>query len=738
MKHLITLTAALLISVASFGQNYPLVTFEQIQTPVDLAACNDTSVMLGDTVRVRAHVVTDGGLSEVASGSVQGGNRPFVFFIDTAANGVTDSLNSMEVMGIYFDSNQNALLPVPGFTGLFQGDKVELTGVVEQFSGNTQFTTLDANSVQLLQSADLAASAFVPQVVPVSDLNDNQRVNQVSTGEYWENSYCELQNVTVVSVNPFSGNRVSFDVEDANGNRINVSDRFLAQKLPSFQLTNPNTPASGTTGSFVAPTVGTVYSSIRGMVRHSANGCTGGSGRGYEINPFDTSHYQVAASAPVITNVLSLPLTPTSNDSVTISANATDNDGTITSVDIYWSADPSVPTSMFSSFPMVDLGNGQYEYQIPNQTDGTLVRYYIEATDNDGSSTLAPVSGAGVTNPNFNHYVVRNDGQRIFDLQFSGDGNGGSAFEGQTVTVRGFVTAARQGCDLEYVYLQDPRDSLYSGIALIPNQDLNGVFRDQELEVTGTVQETFGVTYLSVSNVVGLPNTQSIAPTVVDINDPNLDLEAYEGMLISYQDPSGGQIEVSTADIGFGEYGLTSIGGSEERRVLAGRQDGTRANSSLYVSLVADTAYNTQNGNMMVPPVATQQGMTMDAMNGILWYSFGTFKIVPRNNFDIVNLSVSLDTAGCSVPTNVSVEEFSTAQISVYPNPANSVLNIDFAQSGSAKAELFNLSGQVVATEALFNGINQINLNGLPEGLYLLRVSAEGESTLETFKILVK
>ena len=34
----------------------------------------------------------------------------------------------------------------------------------------------------------------------------------------------------VVGVSIFSGNRVSFDVSDVNGNLINVSDRFIAQK----------------------------------------------------------------------------------------------------------------------------------------------------------------------------------------------------------------------------------------------------------------------------------------------------------------------------------------------------------------------------------------------------------------------------------------------------------------------------------------------------------------------------
>ena len=70
-------------------------------------------------------------------------------------------------------------------------------------------------------------------------------INQVETGEQWEGVYIEITDVTVVSVNNFVAGgveRVSFNVADANGNVLVVSDRFLAQRGPT------NNPP----GSFVA------------------------------------------------------------------------------------------------------------------------------------------------------------------------------------------------------------------------------------------------------------------------------------------------------------------------------------------------------------------------------------------------------------------------------------------------------------------------------------------------------
>jgi hypothetical protein len=732
MRRILTLCAAVMMSALLHGQSIPLVSIQQINTPIDLAACNDTSSFLGDTVRFRAHVVTDGGLSEVASSSVQGGNRPFIYVVDTAQNGIIDSLGGMEIMGVYVDGSGNSQ-PIPGFTALFQGDKVEVTGIVQQFDGNTQFTTLDVNSVTLLTSGDLLPSAFVPKSLTAADLNDNQRVNNITSGEYWQNGFVELSNVTVVQVIPFSGSRVSFNVADAAGNVVNVSDRFLAQRTPSHTTVNPNSPSATGNGAFIAPSVGTFYTSLKGIVRHSANGCTGGTGRGYEINPFDSSHYAVGASAPSISNVFSFPVIPSSSDSVLISADIADADGSIDTVQLYWSANGSMASGSFGAVNINLVSGSTYEYKIPANPDGTLVRYWIRAVDNDGSAVTFPVSPASAVNPFFNHYTVRDNGLRIFDIQYSGNGTGGSVFEGQTVTVRGYITSARRDCDLEYVYMQDPNDTIFAGIALIPNQDLDNVYRDQEVLITGTVQETFGVTYLNVDNYVGLSGSQKIMPTPIDPSDDNLNKEMYEGMLVSYQNPTGGKVFVSNADAGFAEYTLAtdaSFGASQSSRVLTGRQAGTSATSSLYVSLISDSTWVTNGGNLMVPAIITTATMDMDAMHGILWFSFGNYKLLPRNNFDIINLSTPVDTMGCNVPTNVSVQEVANADIAIYPNPAAAAFAIE-SQQAELSYTLLDLNGRVILRSTKASLKHQVNVTELPAGVYVL-TTTETKSGLST------
>ena len=131
--------------------------------------------------------------------------------------------------------------------------------MVGEYNGSNQLSLADANSFSIVSTT---TDPVVSDTITVGDLNDAQFVNNVTTGEQYEGSFVTLTDVTVTQVIPFSGNRVSFNIVDGNGNAMNVSDRFLAQKLSSWTTVNPNSPQ--TQGSFVPPVPGTFYNSISG------------------------------------------------------------------------------------------------------------------------------------------------------------------------------------------------------------------------------------------------------------------------------------------------------------------------------------------------------------------------------------------------------------------------------------------------------------------------------------------
>jgi len=89
---------------------------------------------------------------------------------------------------------------------------------------------------------------------------------------------------------------------------------------------------------------------------------------------------------PSITEVQHSPIIPKPGESVKVSALVKDIDG-ISSVQAFYRVDG---TASFSSMAMQETGGGTYTAQLPSQANGTLVAFYIQATDGLGASNTFP------------------------------------------------------------------------------------------------------------------------------------------------------------------------------------------------------------------------------------------------------------------------------------------------------------------------------------------------------------
>jgi hypothetical protein len=80
-----------------------------------------------------------------------------------------------------------------------------------------------------------------------------------------------------------------------------------------------------------------------------------------------------------------------------------------------------------------------------------------------------------------------------------------------------------------------------------------------------------------------------------------------------------------------------------------------------------------------------------------------------------------------------SVNEFDTTSFSVYPNPTTSIVNIDDSNFSLRKVEVFNIIGKKIMTTTN----NKINMDGLVNGVYLLKVQAQ-DGNFATKRIIKK
>jgi hypothetical protein len=715
MRKLLSFFALLLACNLAALAQYPLVTVQNIQTVPGgtLAACRDSSTIEGDTVRIHAVVTTDPdsaafttlsrGQMWVRSGFGQFSGLDIIQFVDPNITG----MSSLEV-----------------------GDSVELTGVVTEFGpGETELILLDNSQINILS----AGANVMPSLASVGDMNDATQANILPTGETWEGQYIEIQNVTVVSVDPFSGGtRVSFVVQDGSGNRMNVTDKFIAQRLPSGTVP----------GTFVAPNPGDTYTYIRGIITHSPNGCMGSNGRGYELSPTKRSDYGLASAAPSIISVTRNLVTPTAIQPIVVTANIADNSQNVASANLYYAVGVGNTSYIPAAMTLATGTNqsGTWTASIPAQADGSFVKYYVCATDNNSNQSCNRSVPSGA-DPFF--YTVRDNGTTIYDVQFvpTSFANANSGYDDLTVTVEGVVTGSAEANNLGFVFIQQENELAWAGIMVTDNPSLATLTVGQKVRVTGTANESFNFTRIEQVSSVQVLGTGTITP--VALSPTNFTVyghatnEPYEGMLVELKNstPAGCVYVVDKnpdAPSNFGEYriGTDAFNPTDGCRVLAGRVTNSTF-SSLNVSYVNDAQWATVDGIMSVAPIVVNDGDPFGSFTGIIAYTFGDMKLLPRNNSDIDF------TAGCGL----SVEDQANGSVTLYPNPVGASFRIAYQLDelvNGGNASVIDLMGRVVKTIS-FDGAQGellVDAKDLADGQYVLKVTTDSGAVVEVVKFV--
>ncbi len=79
---------------------------------------------------------------------------------------------------------------------------------------------------------------------------------------------------------------------------------------------------------------------------------------------------------------------------------------------------------------------------------------------------------------------------------------------------------------------------------------------------------------------------------------------------------------------------------------------------------------------------------------------------------------------GVLVQAALNTNGFDLTKFKFYPNPVHDVLNIDYAQNIS-KVEVYNAVGQLVSVRSQSGTSTKVNMSGLSDGVYLIKLSSE-------------
>ncbi len=337
--------------------------------------------------------------------------------------------------------------------------------------------------------------------------------------------------------------------------------------------------------------------------------------------------------------------------------------------------------------------------------EGVLVRVMdVECTEqnsgfgmweiNDGSGaakvhglmyTFAPTLGAeyniiGVVNYSFDEFRIcpRNMSDidvlnsnvnpvSIYDIQFTTDVSGASPLVGQTVMTSGIVTAVWPS---EGFFIQDETGP-WNGIFVF-NTSINPTLGD-EIELTGNVVEYFGLTQISSVSAHAIVSTGNVLPAAAVISTQAANSEQYESVLVRVENAT-----CTNTNSGFGMFTI-----------------------------------NTGNGDMLVDDDIYAFTPTLGNgynAQGVMWYSFGEYKMLSRFESDI-------ETVGFA-----SVGNDELNNLGLFPNPASESLNfVNF----DGQVNILDAQGRLVLTAQVDASNNQIDVQNLESGVYFAMLNGK-------------
>ena len=475
------------------------------------------------------------------------------------------------------------------------------------------------------------------------------------------------------------------------------------------------------------------------------------------------------AVSPISFNDIQInPTIAVSNEPVEVSATITSTQGTISSVEIMWG---NSYNNLANEVEMESNGD-TYTGSIPGQSEGQTVYYQIIA--DDGSNEKSSVV--------YNFFVPKvftGELVSIYDIQGQQDA---SPYDGQTVSTTGIVTA-----NFGTSYFIQDGTGLWNGL-FIYESGRNPSIGDSVI-ITGEISEYYEKTEMSnitdyyyISSNHNLPEPVEIATGIIEegfesiivkvkdavctdenyhanyymwaVDDGTGEMKIHNSSIFEYEPTEGFTYDITgPLNWDFGEWKIeiryeSDVVGSVDTDgpVVIAVEPVISTNIQIMFNedveeISAEDIANYVIDNGVVVESASQHAFNKAQVNlTVSTMNFDDYIMIISNIKDESGNMMEQQEYGFSW---VGIDEvFVNGDIKIYPNPANSQLNIAFVVTDNVdlNISLNDISGRSIMKNvfSVSQGSNLIKLdvNNISRGVYFL-VITEGNISLR-YKVVVK
>ncbi|WP_162129531.1 BNR-4 repeat-containing protein [Algibacter luteus] len=392
-------------------------------------------------------------------------------------------------------------------------------------------------------------------------------------------------------------------------------------------------------------------------------------------------NFGAPANNPPLVNITSPTNGASFNDGdvVTISADASDSDGTVSQVEFFVNGssvgiDTSSPYSLNWT-----IGVGSYDIS-------AVARDNESAT---GSSSVVTVTGnSTVNNPP--------------SVSITSPANGASFNDGDVITISADASDS---------------DGTVSQVEFFVNGSSVGIDTSSPYSINWTI----GIGSYDIS-VVATDNesaTGSSSIVTVTGNDTSTPTEAYVNSIVAEHQSEGKGRKRGVAIVTILDDTGNPVSGASVTGTFSGTFNETVNDSSGSDGTVTLLTSSTAKG-----------GVTVNFCVDNVTHATLTY----NSSLNVVTCSGSGAKLSNVLSTDSDIEE--NQNVSVYPNPATDRLYITLKENHSqATFKVYNLSGQLMIRGKISNSLNTIKVGDLPVGLYIIQTF--NNNTIENFKVMI-